>query len=58
MKPFLWDDVVRGPQARGVCRDGDGIAHEAAGHLTERHGLVSVPVEPVDQVHRNVRNLN
>ena len=58
MKPFLWDDMVPGPPGSGFRRDGDLIHHEAAALLTSRRGLVRVPVEPVDQVRRNIRDLN
>ena len=58
MKPFLWDDMDPGPPGSGVRRVGDLIHQEAAALLTRRPGLVSVPVEPVDQVRRNLRDLN
>lgn len=54
MKSFACGDVVPGCEARWVCSTEDEILVNVAAHAASTHGLVDLPVELVQSVHKAI----
>ena len=54
MKSFACGDVVPGCDARWVCNTEDEILVEVAAHAASVHGLVQLPADVVQLVHRSI----
>ncbi|XAS63466.1 DUF1059 domain-containing protein [Pseudarthrobacter sp. So.54] len=54
MKSFACGDVVPGCEARWVCSTEDEILVNVAAHAASTHGLVNLPDELVQSVHRAI----
>ena len=54
MKSFACGDVVPGCEARWVCSTEDEILVNVAAHAASTHGLVDLPDELVQSVHRAI----
>ncbi|MET1021714.1 MAG: DUF1059 domain-containing protein [Arthrobacter sp.] len=54
MKSFACGDVVPGCEARWVCSTEDEILVNVAAHAASTHGLVDLPAELVESVHKAI----
>ncbi len=54
MKSFACGDVVPGCEARWVCSTEDEILVHVAAHAGSVHGLVELPAELVQSVHKAI----
>lgn len=54
MKSFSCGDVVPGCEARWVCSTDDEILVRVAAHAASTHGLVDLPAELVQSVHKAI----
>ncbi len=54
MKSFACGDVVPGCEARWVCSTEDEILISVAAHAASTHGLVELPAELVQSVHKAI----
>ncbi|MEO3934215.1 DUF1059 domain-containing protein [Pseudarthrobacter sp. ATCC 49987] len=54
MKSFACGDVVPGCEARWVCSTEDEILVNVAAHAASTHGLVELPAELVQSVHKAI----
>lgn len=54
MKSFACGDVVPGCEARWVCSSEDEILVNVAAHAAATHGLVELPPELVQSVHKAI----
>jgi len=54
VKSFACGDVVPGCDARWVCNTEDEILVEVAAHAASVHGLVQLPADVVQLVHRSI----
>ncbi|MEC5190037.1 MULTISPECIES: DUF1059 domain-containing protein [unclassified Arthrobacter] len=54
MKSFACGDVVPGCEARWVCSTEDEILVNVAAHAASSHGLVNLPDETVQSIHRAI----
>ena len=54
MKSFACGDVVPGCEARWVCSTEDEILVNVAAHAASAHGLVELPADVVQSVHRAI----
>ena len=54
MKSFACGDVVPGCEARWVCSTEDEILVNVAAHAASTHGVVELPAELVESVHKAI----
>ncbi|MET1064307.1 MAG: DUF1059 domain-containing protein [Arthrobacter sp.] len=54
MKSFACGDVVPGCEAKWVCSTEDEILVNVAAHAASTHGLVELPAELVESVHKAI----
>lgn len=54
VKSFACGDVVPGCEARWVCSTDDEILVNVAAHAAETHGLVELPADVVQAVHKAI----
>jgi predicted small metal-binding protein len=54
VKSFACGDVVPGCEAKWVCSTEDEILVNVAAHAASAHGLVDLPAEVVQSVHKAI----
>ena len=54
MKSFACGDVVPGCEAKWVCSTEDEILVKVAAHAASAHGLVELPSDVVQSVHKAI----